>query len=263
MWFLLQQISALSSTLEKVRDIADKSYKDISSLSRDFSDFKKVKESGDANDKLTELQTKFDKSQSKLEQLGKRIDKIGDQFSNIKNTGDNYIRWGRTSCPSGGTKLMYSGFMGGGYYKDPGGPARPICLPSQPNFLKTSGGGGAFVYGTEFQSGFFGPKAKYQDVPCAVCEVQAGSKTIMIPGRYKCYPGWKREYYGNLAAGYAKNNNHASAYICIDLKPEYIHGGNGGSNKANFLHDVVVRCGSLPCPPYHEGYPLPCVVCSK
>lgn len=85
MWFLLQQISALSSTLEKVRDIADKSYKDISSLSRDFSDFKKVKESGDANDKLTELQTKFDKSQSKLEQLGKRIDKIGDKFGNIKS----------------------------------------------------------------------------------------------------------------------------------------------------------------------------------
>lgn len=40
------------------------------------------------------------------------------------------------------------------------------------------------MYGTEFQSGFFGPTAKYQDVPCAVCEVQAGSKTIMIPGRY-------------------------------------------------------------------------------
>lgn len=96
--------------------------------------------------------------------------------------------------------------MGGGYYMHPGGPARPICLPSQPNFLKTSGGSGAFVYGTEFQSGFFGPKAKYQDVPCAECEVKSGSKTIMIPGRYKCYPGWKREYYGNLAAGYAKNN---------------------------------------------------------
>lgn len=85
MWFLLQQMNAFSSRLDKVRDIADKSYKDILSLSRDFSDFKKVKESGDANDKLTELQTKFDKSQSKLEQLGKRIDKIGDQFSNIKS----------------------------------------------------------------------------------------------------------------------------------------------------------------------------------
>ncbi|CAC5356441.1 unnamed protein product [Mytilus coruscus] len=309
-----------------VRDIADQSYKDVSSLSRDFSDFKKGKGSDDANDKLTELQANVDKSLRKLEQLGTRIDKVVDQFGNmtknqiikmqgiaaentkelvslrrgysalekgmkgldeltdlknkensnqqslnqlsnsmknIKNTGDTYIRWGRTSCPSGGTKLVYSGYIGGGYYMHPGGPARPICLPSQPNFLRTSGGTGAFVYGTEFQSGFFGPKAEYQDVPCAVCEVQQGSKKIMIPGRYNCYPDWKREYYGNLAAGYAKNKNHASAYICIDLRPEYIHGGSGRSNKANFLHEVIVRCGSLPCPPYHEGYPLPCVVCSK
>ena len=152
--------------------------------------------------------------------------------------------------------------MGGGLSTNGGSPADPICLPTDPNFLKTSGGGNAFVYGTEFENDFFGPHSEDEDVPCAVCEVAPGSTSIMILGKTMCYNGWKVEYIGNLAAGPSGSAYHASAYFCIDLKPEYIASGEDKKN-GNLLYEVTSKCGSLPCPPYHEGYPLSCVVCSK
>lgn len=152
------------------------------------------------------------------------------------------------------------GHAGGGYYNHPGAPAEPVCLPTDPNFLKTSGSNAAQLYGMEYESNTLGSKAVNNDVPCSVCHVLLGT-TIMIPGKTTCNKGWKLEYAGNLGAG---NLGYpaASTYLCIDSNPDYIHHGSADKN-GNLLYDVVGKCGSLPCPPYREGYPLTCAVCSK
>ncbi|XP_071126905.1 uncharacterized protein [Mytilus edulis] len=207
--------------------------------------------------KVDHLMKKVDVDKSKLE---KQIDQIKRAYSNIGG-GHTYVRWGRTTCPSiSGTKLVYSGYTGGGYYSHPGRPAEPVCLPTNPNFVKTSGTNSAYIYGTEYQTNVFGSNSVSQDVPCSVCLVQSGT-TIMIPGKTTCNKGWKLQYKGNLATGYAGHAG-ASTYLCVDFNQEYIHGGRA-DDRGYLFYDVVARCGSLPCPPYRNGYPLTCVVCSK
>ncbi|CAG2188487.1 unnamed protein product [Mytilus edulis] len=168
--------------------------------------------------------------------------------------GHTYVRWGRTTCPSiSGTKLVYSGYTGGGMYHHPGRPAEPVCLPTNPNFVKTSGTNVAFIYGAEYENNFFASNSVHQDVPCSVCHVQFGT-TIMIPGKTRCHKGWKLQYKGNLAAGHSGHGG-ASTYLCVDFNQQYMHGGSADKN-GYLLFDVVGQCGSLPCPPYHNGYPL-------
>lgn len=155
---------------------------------------------------------------------------------------------------------FYIGYTGGGYYGHAGAPAEPVCLPTDPNFLKTSGSNNAYMFGTEYQTNFFNSKSVDNDVPCSVCHVQSGT-TIMIPGKTTCNKDWKLEYAGNLAAGNA-GHSAASSYLCVDVKAENIHHGSANTD-GYLLYEVVGYCGSLPCPPYHQGYPLTCAVCSK
>ncbi|XP_071126903.1 uncharacterized protein [Mytilus edulis] len=302
-WFMIQQLNALGARVEKLRDIAHESQKDMISMKRDMADLKsrngkfaidKNEQSLDdinskviavANkkkiDNLTSKIDKFDTvaNKKKFDRLEARLDKFdnskldkqikqalsqikrfSDNYDNIGG-GDTYVRWGRSTCPSkNGTTLVYSGFSGGGYYAAVGAPAEPVCLPTDPNFLKTSGTNSAFIYGMEFQSKFFGSDALNQDVPCSVCHVQIGT-TIMIPGKTTCNKGWKLEYAGNLGAGYY-GHAAASTYLCVDLNPEYLHHGSH-DYIGKLLYEVVGQCGSLPCPPYRHGYPLTCAVCSK
>ncbi|XP_071128191.1 uncharacterized protein [Mytilus edulis] len=287
-WLILQQneqLHALRARLVKLRDIAHENQKDMISLKRDmvalisrFGNF-----AIDRNDKsldeisskviavanrrrIDHLTTKLEKFDNrKLEkQIKKQVLSQMESFnSNRGNSGggDTYVRWGRSTCPSkNGTKLVYSGHAGGGWYNHPGAPAEPVCLPTDPNFLQKSGSNNAFIYGMEYESDTLGTKAIDNDVPCSVCHVQLGT-TIMIPGKTTCNKGWTLEYAGNLAAG-AVSHPAPSTYVCIDLNPEYIHHGSANYN-GKLLYDVVGQCGSLPCPPYHEAYPLTCAVCSK
>ncbi|XP_053376804.1 uncharacterized protein LOC123530176 [Mercenaria mercenaria] len=52
---------------------------------------------------------------------------------------DTYIRWGRSSCPSGAANV-YDGFVAGSYYSHSGAAANYICQKSQIQFslLKSS-----------------------------------------------------------------------------------------------------------------------------
>ncbi|CAG2212831.1 unnamed protein product [Mytilus edulis] len=183
----------------------------------------------------------------------------------VTTHGTTYVRWSRKQCPDeNNTELVYSGYTGGGSYNDYGAAPEPVCLPLDPDFNKTSGGGGdyAIIHGAEFDSNFFASNSAHQDIPCAVCRVKQASSVIMIPGKNMCYTGWNLEYNGYLATN-AYNEHGASSYICIDIQPEYVTGGSSWKHDGKLFYEVVAKCGSLQCPPYHNDYPMTCVVCSK
>ncbi|CAG2187058.1 unnamed protein product [Mytilus edulis] len=176
--------------------------------------------------------------------------------------GTTYVRWSRKQCPNNRTELVYSGYTGGGRYTETGSAAEPVCLPKNPDFVKTSGGDNGRIYGAEFEGNEFGSNSNYQDVPCAVCRVNQASSIIMIPGKNKCYTGWNMEYNGYLASNYY-GHVAAGAYVCIDIQPEYVSGGSSWNSNSKLFYGVVAKYGSLKCPPYIQDHPLTCVVCSK
>lgn len=158
---------------------------------------------------------------------------------------------------------LIKGFTGGGYYDDPGAAADSVCLPPDPDFTKTASGqsNGGRMYGTEFETNYFAHNSFNEDVPCSVCEMHDGTQTMMIPGKNTCYKGWMVKYRGNLGSG-DYSHKSATSYICVDESPEFLMSGEKSTN-GKVLYPVVAKCGALPCPPYHEGYPLTCVLCAK
>ena len=53
----------------------------------------------------------------------------------------------------------------------------------------------------------------------------------------------------------------ATEFECVDKEAETI--GEKENKDGKLLHPVEAVCGSLPCPPYHEGRELTCVVCTQ
>lgn len=179
----------------------------------------------------------------------------------IPYSGATYIRWGRSDCSHNNTRLVYSGYAGGSKYDASGGAVDNLCMPPDPDYEKTQGIDYGRLYGAEYNSNFFASNADFQDVPCAVCEAIDSVSIIMIPGKMNCYDEWKMEYNGYLAA-HSYANPAATSYACIDKNPQFLPGGHVQYNEKVF-GEVLTKCGSLPCPPYIEGYPVTCVVCSK
>ena len=98
------------------------------------------------------------------------------------------------------------------------------------------------------------------NVPCAVCQSER-SNVLMIPAKNKCLPGWHREYNGVLVAAYHGHKGN-KMFECLDHDPEADQAGYRDEDGALMYH-TQGYCGSLPCPPYEEGKPLTCVVCTK
>lgn len=141
-----------------------------------------------------------------------------------------------------------------------GGASNMLCLPNNPELSNRTVPGSSFLYGSEFQENAFGTGALNEDVPCALCLSRNSTTSVIIPGRKTCYSGWKTEYNGRLASGC--RTCRASSYICVDVNPEYVPGGERDNNH-NLLYTTGVKCGSLPCPPYHDNLEVLCVVCTK
>ncbi|CAC5370417.1 unnamed protein product [Mytilus coruscus] len=182
--------------------------------------------------------------------------------SSIQNHGSTYVRWGRSGCPLN-KERVYTGYADGSVYRHGsyyGGPSNMLCLPSDPELSNRTAPGSSFIYGTEYQENFFAPNAFNEDVPCAVWRNPNSFSSLMIPGRKTCYDGWQTEYKGYLASGCYSCK--ASSFICVDSQPEYIPSGTRDDN-GHLLYVVGAKCGSLPCPPYHDKLELYCVVCSK
>ena len=141
-----------------------------------------------------------------------------------------------------------------------------MCLPFNPDFPDNAQAGnqnGAHVHGVEYErhaSSRFFASVHDQDAPCAVCEVQGRSQVLMIPAKKTCPAGWTLEYEGLLASQHFTNTN--SEFICVSSGME-VRPDGGANRNGGTLHIAEAQCGSLPCPPYVNGYELACVVCTK
>ena len=97
----------------------------------------------------------------------------------------NYIRWGKSSCPSvTGTQLVYAGRAGGTSYASSGGGAEKLCLPLDPDYINAARSTGTNIYstihGAEYET-YNGPHHNIhnQNVPCAVCYASTRAAMIM------------------------------------------------------------------------------------
>ncbi|CAH1794107.1 unnamed protein product [Owenia fusiformis] len=188
-----------------------------------------------------------------------------------------YTRWGRTQCPlNASATLIYTGVAAGSHYTHSGSGGNYLCLPNEPewgNFVDSTSGYGAYIYGAEYEipsdgNPYLGTNAPKQgdkqslhdnDVPCALCQVPRN--VVMFPAKHTCPNGWTMEYKGYLTA---EHYGHASSkdFECMDEAPETIPGGKESINGALFYPTQAI-CGVLPCPNYVGGRELTCVVCSK
>ena len=170
--------------------------------------------------------------------------------------------------------MLVSGSTAGRDNRRIGGGSNQLCLPGEPQLQNHTKPGvySGWLYGIEYRTG----SDKYRDgttayhgkpTPCAVCYVPQRSAQLMIPASNTCPVGWTREYNGYLMAEYSwpagthTYRHHSSSYICVDSAPEV---ATGSSNQYRaFLYFTKVGCGTLPCSKFHDGWDVPCVVCTK
>ena len=174
-----------------------------------------------------------------------------------------YTRWGNSTCPPG-ANVVYSGVVAGSWYSYYGAASDPLCLPQDPQYLLVQAGnqGYAYLYGAEYKLHSSSPinQADDRNVPCALCEVMGYTTKIMIPSRYECPSGWRREYYGYLMAGH-QSNRAATQFTCVDESLEQIP-GSAATNNGYLFYTVEALCGHfIPCS--SDGYELTCAVCTK
>ena len=192
-----------------------------------------------------------------------------------KLAGATYIRWGRTSCPEG-SSLLYTGRVGGTYYKNSGGAANYLCLPDNPEYsteaMRKPVSKNSQVHGAEYELEnvdlFNIPGNNDHTVPCSLCHAKERSTVIMIPAKLTCPDStWTLEYTGIImsASTYYQYQNYRSMYECMDRRAESLPGNRSTSNMngAGFHYASVFCHTFLHCPPYKENIALSCVVCSK
>ncbi|KAL8585109.1 hypothetical protein ACOMHN_013125 [Nucella lapillus] len=190
-----------------------------------------------------------------VNQLGTQVETLSANIQALQNwvddtertSGTTYVRWGSKSCPIP-AQLVYSGYIGGSWFDQPGGAVNYLCLPNKPEFdnhrippVVSSHNHVQELYGAEYQA--FSEQTHDSLPACTVCHVPKSS-TVMIPATDVCMEGWTQEYHGYLMAG---ATTHAS----------------GSEYDGKLLYYTVTRCGSLPCPPYVNNKIVTCVVCSR
>ncbi|XP_065908939.1 uncharacterized protein [Dysidea avara] len=171
-----------------------------------------------------------------------------------------YVRWGNSTCPYG-ADTIYSGVVAGSWYDHQGAAVDPLCLPPNPQYLKSQPRYQNWVqlYGAEYHTANTPlDHSADRNVPCALCQAYGRTNKIMIPSRYECPPGWNTEYYGYLMAGY-HGHKAATQFTCIDNNVEQIP-GSGGNTDGKIFHTVEAHCNHfIPC----SDKELTCVVCTK
>ncbi|XP_078342927.1 short-chain collagen C4-like [Oculina patagonica] len=180
-------------------------------------------------------------------------------------SGVQYIRWGRTTCPSGAQEV-YKGVVGSDQFDNYGGGGEYLCLTKNPAYTKYKDGpqSHSYIYGTEYAISFnpFSPTDVHNyEVPCVSCYVASRTAYMMIPGFNGCPSGWHEEYGGYLMSGQSPHKKSRN-FICTDVAAEGVPGTQADRDGA-LLYLVEGVCGSLPCPPYVNGRELSCAVCTK
>ena len=175
-----------------------------------------------------------------------------------------YTRWGNSTCPYG-ADTIYSGVVAGSHYGHEGSAVDPLCIPKtlSQQYLESNSGTQGYIqlYAGKYLT--YGPlyHSNSRYAPCALCQVNGRTNKIMIPSRYECPSGWRREYYGYLMAGHY-NHKAATQFTCVDESLEQIPGSGGNINGYRFYTvEAHNDCGGnfLPC----NSAELTCVVCTK
>ena len=176
-----------------------------------------------------------------------------------------YTRWGNSTCPYG-VDTIYSGVVAGSDYTHQGAAVDPLCIPKSlsQQYLESNSGYQNYIHLYAGRYATYGPlyHSYGRFVPCALCQVNGRTNKIMIPSRYECPSGWRREYYGYLMAG-KHDYKAATQFTCIDESVEQIRGSGGSISTGYHFYTVETKndCGGnfLPC----NSAELTCVVCTK
>ena len=173
-----------------------------------------------------------------------------------------FTRWGRTSCPStSGTSTLYNGYAAGSWYGHHGGGANYLCLPKNPQYLRSGVPGGnqlSWLRGSEYQYTFVGRHD--HNVPCSVCYVSGRAAQLMIPANLNCPSSWTEEYQGYIMA--EKYNHPRNAmYVCVDENAEVVPGSAKNTDGALFYHVTADPGRGLSG--YSGSNAVTCVVCTK
>ena len=127
-----------------------------------------------------------------------------------------------------------SGVIGKSFYSK-GGGVNYMCLPNDPDFPDNKQLGfqtQAFMYGVEFKSpatSDFFKDVHNEDAPCAVCDVEGRTRSLMIPAKRSCPTGWTQEYEGFLAS--QKGAQKGSEFICVANDPHPSNNSNRDSDR--------------------------------
>lgn len=177
--------------------------------------------------------------------------------SEAAEVGDVFVQWGRSSCTSATSSLLYPGIAVTHSKDDGGGGTDTICLPlskesslpSQPLPL-----GAPELYAINFETNNGGvsfASLHGLSIHCAVCQSNtAGSTTFMQSANDVCPSGFNTEYRGYIMASRDRidSNHQKQHWICMDV------GAEEGSSRIDdnqpwlFLAQLVVSI--LPSPPY-------------
>ena len=178
--------------------------------------------------------------------------------------GATYVRWGRTSCPTGnGTELLYAGRAAGPYYSQQGGGGDLLCLPNNPEYLSANSpiNARAKLHGVEMQHNVGNLNLENHNLPCAVCYTSTRTAMVMIPAWTHCPASWTKEYVGYIMTEY--KNHRRLQHVCVDQHTEVVPGEARNTDGA-LLHYVDVACNTgLQCPPYSSTNEITCAVCTK
>lgn len=281
---IVQLKSEIGDNTVENKDIASELQAKIDDLKSEINELEsKISDNKNNNNELTSekntlkvevsgLKDVIAEQDDMIKLLESKLSNYEAQKQDGKESGATYVRWGRTQCPSGkGTVKIYEGFAAGNHYRNTGGGVELLCLPRQPSWGKKSSSriGHAFLYGTEYEIHgtnsrlLFNKEIGGQNAPCVVCQSVGRLVALRIPGRTNCYSGWTEEYRGYLFSEY-HNHVRSTDYTCVDSDPEFVQGKQSDTD-GRLLYPVEASCsgGTLPCPPYQDGWEIACVICTK
>ena len=137
-----------------------------------------------------------------------------------RSGGVTYVRWGKSSCPSGTeTQLIYAERAAGTFYTKQGGASNYLCMPDTPQYTLSYTPGiqkYSKIHGTEYEHPVHG--TRNHNVPCAVCYASTREAVFMLPA------GWTREHYGYLMSAHQEPSQYRTSFECIDNDQDSVPG---------------------------------------